>query len=50
MCLCRVFALFAGIRHNLADNFSLPVRSRKSAFGILIKFDSRHSKFPGPIN
>ena len=44
-----VFALPGGTRHNSALRFSLPVRSRKSAFGMRIKFEGRHCKSPGPM-
>jgi hypothetical protein len=46
-CLCSVLALPGGNRHSRALRFSLPVRSRKSAFGIFIRFDGRQERSSG---
>ena len=47
--LVNVFALFGGNRQSREPSFSLPVRSRKSAFGIFIRFEGRQWRFSGLI-
>src|ERR1700758_2963892 len=44
MCLCSVFALLGGNRQSRALRFSLPVRSRKSAFGMHMRLDGRQKR------
>ena len=44
-----LLALPGGNRHKRALRFSLPVRSRKSAFRIRIKFDGRQWRSSGPM-